>query len=83
MSLNIFECPYADCNMLFIIDKKDINCGIFRCGYYKNNYQQLHPHTTKDKRDILIQHDLIIGCGQPFMIQKENNIYKLVECGYI
>jgi hypothetical protein len=83
MSLDIYECPYNDCKMKYMIEQKDINCAIFRCGYYKNNYQQIHPHTTKDKRDSLIQYDLIIGCGRPSRMIKDNNIYKLIECGYI
>ena len=83
MSLDIYECPYNDCKMKYIIEQKDINCGIFRCGYYKNNYQQIQPHTSKDKRDTLIQYDLIIGCGQPFRIIKDDDIYKLIECDYI
>ena len=75
------NCPH--CNQKIIIEEKDINCGIFRCGFLKNNYKQLHPHTTKEERDRLIEHNLVIGCGKPFKIIKENNIYKLIECGYI
>jgi len=83
MSLNIYECPYNDCKMKFIIDKKDINCGIFRCGYFRNNHKQLPPHTKKEVIDKLRNNNLIYGCGCPFMIKKENNIYKLIQCEYI
>ena len=73
----IVKCPH--CNQNIIIEKKDINCGIFRHGVYKSNYKQINPHLCKDKCDELAKDNKIYGCGKPFKL--ENN--KAIICDYI
>lgn len=60
----IITCPH--CHQFVWIEQ--INCGIFRHGIYKHNYQQIPPHSTKEECDRLISQDLILGCGKPFQI---------------
>lgn len=77
----IFKCPY--CNNLIIINEKDLNCCIFRHGVLKTNNKQIDPHTPKEICDNLVKNNLIFGCGKPFKIVKNNEIYKIEKCGYI
>jgi len=62
-----------------MIEILEINCAIFRCGIYKNNYSQVNPHATKEQCDKLAQDGLIYGCGKPFKVVDG----VAVECGYI
>jgi hypothetical protein len=70
-------CPYSDCEIS--IEIIEVNCGIFRCGVYKNNGQQIDPHLSKEKCEQLKHDDKIWGCGRPY--QLINNT--LVKCDYI
>lgn len=75
----ILICPH--CNEYIIIEK--INCGIFRHGIFKNNGQQIDAHSSKNDCDNYIVNDLIYGCGKPFRIIMDNNIFKIEICDYI
>jgi hypothetical protein len=75
----IIVCPH--CNEYVIIEK--INCGIFRHGMLKNNGQQIEPHSSKELSDFYIKNDLIYGCGKPFKISINNNIFFTEICDYI
>lgn len=72
-------CPH--CNL--IIEILEINCAIFRHGVYKNNFQQINPHSSKEFCDYAIQNNLIHGCGLPFKIVKVGNEYTAIVCDYI
>ena len=72
MSL-LFVCPH--CNVM--IEITALNCGIFRCGIYKDNGLQINPHMSKEECNN-IKND-IYGCGNPFQII--NN--KIVKCAWI
>ena len=72
----IINCPH--CNQLIIII--ELNCRIFRCGIYKNNFEQINPHSNKSICDELIINNLIYGCGKPFRIDNNN---KVLICEYI
>lgn len=63
----IFNCPH--CGTTIEVDKKNVNCGIFRCGMYKKG-GQIPPHASKQICDLLVARDLIYGCGKPFSIKK-------------
>lgn len=80
MDLN-FNCPH--CELLIIINIKEINCGIFRHGVLKNNLEQINPHECKLNCDTLVNKDLIYGCGKPFQIIKQNDNYIIEICDYI
>ena len=78
----ILKCP--SCNNIVIINKKDINCSIFRHGVFKNNNKQIDPHASKEICDKLVKESKIYGCGKPFkLIKNEKNIYSAVKCDYI
>ena len=87
----IVNCPH--CNQTFEI--LEINCRIFRCGVYKENYEQIPPHLPKNECDQLVKDSAIIGCGKPFEliplcqeIKKDKSYsidgsYNVVKCDYI
>ena len=78
----IFQCP--NCNHDVIVDKRDINCCIFRHGIFKNNFQQIPPHSSENMCKKYIENDQIYGCGLPFQINfiSETN-YEVIKCDYI
>ena len=69
----LFNCP--NCNVT--IEITALNCGIFRCGIYKDNGLQINPHLPQADCEKL--GDTIYGCGTPF--QYLNG--KIVKCGWI
>ena len=69
------ECPH--CKISIIVE--EINCGIFRCGIYKDTYLQVEPHLPKEECDTLKKNDSIYGCGKPFQIKN----LQLIKCDYI
>ena len=71
----IYKCP--NCNMTWSI--VEINCGIFRCGYYKQTWTQIPPHL--DEKSCLALSNIIWGCGKPMQLNKETD--ELVICEYI
>ena len=77
----ILKCPY--CNNYIYIEKKDLNCHIFRHGIYKYNLQQIDPHMGQDDCDYFSNNKLIYGCGKPFKIVKEVEKYIVEKCDYI
>jgi hypothetical protein len=72
-------CPH--CNLYVLIH--EINCAIFRHGVYKKDNQQMNPHASKEECDKCINENLIIGCGKPFKLVLENNVYNAIICDYI
>jgi hypothetical protein len=71
------KCPHCNID----IEVMAVQCGIFRCGILKSTYQQIPPHSKKDKCDKLVEDGLIFGCGRPFHINNPNHIP--VKCDYI
>lgn len=76
MSLLVI-CPH--CNDYILIEK--LNCGIFRHSIFKNNGQQVPPHSSKEECDKYIANNEIYGCGKPFKINIETNMAE--KCEYI
>jgi len=74
-----FFCPHDDCRLLITVKKNMINCKIFRHGVYKENLEQINPHTKEEECQRLKQEDLIYGCGKPFYFDGN----KLKICEYI
>lgn len=72
-------CPH--CDELILIEK--LNCCIFRHGVFKNSHKQINPHLNKKECEMLVKENKIYGCGKPFKIIVENNIYKTIVCDYI
>ena len=79
MNEPILICPH--CNEFLIIKK--LNCSIFRHGVFKHNFKQINPHLSKIECDKLFNNNLIYGCGKPFQILIENNIWNVIKCDYI
>ena len=75
----VLKCPH--CNEFIIIEK--INCGIFRHGTFKNNGEQINPHSSKVECDFYVNEQAIYGCGKPFKITVSNNNYTIEICDYI
>ena len=73
------ECPH--CEGLVEIIK--INCGIFRHGIYKNSKKQLNPHASQNICEDAVSNDKIYGCGKPFRIEFNGEIYVATKCAYI
>ena len=80
-SLYIFNCP--NCFEKIIVDKKELNCRIFRHAIYKHNYKQVDPHLNKQECENHIKNDLVFGCCKPFeiVIDDKNKIYATI-CEY-
>jgi hypothetical protein len=82
MDYNLFECPH--CNGDIIIHNNDLNCGIFRHGFYVIDYQQIDPHLPEIECTRLFEQGLIYGCGRPFRIIMNNNNDLIIEaCDYL
>ena len=81
MSEDLFVlCPHCSQAIEII----ELNCCIFRCGIYKNNMQQIDPHTPKKICDALFINDQIYGCGKPFQIVTDASFSRVaVVCEYI
>jgi len=77
----IFSCPH--CNQEIEVKKNELNCCIFRCGIYKNNYNQIPPHSSKIECNRLKNLDLIFGCSKPFKFIIIDNVKKIIICDYI
>lgn len=73
----IINCPH--CKELILINKKEINCAIFRHGVYKHNMEQINPHLNKDECIRLYNSGEIYGCGGPFQLIDDTPVI----CDYI
>jgi len=82
MEYIVIECPH--CQGHIQIFKNEINCTIFRHAVYKNTFQQVNPHASKEECERLINEGKILGCCKPFKINmKMNGDYEVVICDYI
>ena len=73
-----FLCPNC-LTSIVEVEKKQINCTIFRCGVIKATQKQIPPHEKKAECDRLRENDLIWGCARPFKFDGT----KVEKCGYI
>lgn len=76
----IFNCP--NCKEEIIVNKTELNCKIFRHAIYKNNYEQVNPHLSKESCDMLIKQDKVYGCCKPFEIVDMKGTLCSVVCEY-
>jgi hypothetical protein len=75
----IVECPHCK-NPVIIFE---LNCCIFRHAVFKQNNEQINPHSPKDICEKYIQENSIYGCGKPFKIIFQNEKYIAAECDYL
>ena len=70
----IKSCPV--CFQFVVIEQ--INCGIFRCGVFKDTFECIPPHSSKEQIELWKKAGRIWGCGSP--MELVNN--ELVVCDY-
>lgn len=80
------KCPH--CNEYFIVNKNEINCGIFRHAVLRTNNLPINPHETKENCDNMVVNGMVYGCAKPFKITQtigENmtSQYIVEICDYI
>jgi hypothetical protein len=87
---NIYTFPCPHCNLLVQVERNQINCSIFRHGYFFTNVNnkiilgnQLEPHASKERCESLAKENKIIGCGKPFRLNKQKDDYHVAICDYI
>jgi hypothetical protein len=68
------SCPHCGGEIQII----ELNCKIFRHGFYKNG-KQLNPHASKEECEHAVKKNLVYGCGKPFQIIEG----KAIKCEYI
>lgn len=75
-------CPH--CEGVIMIDKKDLNCHIFRHAVLKTKLDAfINPHETKENCEKLLSEGKIYGCGKPFRVILSDKNHKAVTCDYI
>ena len=79
MSCIVVACPH--CGDLVVIERKDINCRIFRHGVHKKTGKCMNPHASKEECERLHKQGLIYGCGKPFRLTEGDD--QAVECDYV
>ena len=62
----ILKCPH--CNSIIIVNRKDINCAIFRHAILKESGKQIDPHSNKEVCDELVKTNKVFGCAKPFKL---------------
>lgn len=75
----IIQCPHCKSDIEIV----QVNCGIFRHGMFKNTFQQIPPHSSKEDCDKFVELSQIYGCGKPFSLILRNGNYIAEECEYI
>lgn len=83
-----FQCPHCKCYLT--VEKEQLNCRIFRHGYYYLDTpigiqltNQVNPHASKEECERLIAENKIIGCGKPFRVVNRDLKLFAEECDYI
>lgn len=86
-----FPCPH--CGFFIQVNRSEVNCKIFRHGYYYNKnpdntinlLSQINPHETKEICEALFKENKIIGCAKPFKMiwDIETQNYYIDKCDYI
>jgi hypothetical protein len=74
-------CPH--CQEYFIVNQKQINCGIFRHAVFITNGHPINPHMPKQECENLLNKNLVYGCAKPFRVNLVGNKYVTEICDYI
>ena len=72
-------CPYSDCGQVFQVARGEENCRIFRCGVFKDTFDQIPQHACKAECDRLRHERLVYGCARPFILTPNDTT---VACEY-
>ena len=73
------DCPH--CHEPFELSSEDLNCCIFRHGWFVENGNPIPPHATKQQCDHWVTTREVFGCGKPFRYNKDTNTTEV--CDYI
>jgi len=65
------------------IEKKDINCAIFRHAVYRATMQPIPPHSSQEECERLVAEDAVYGCAKPFRTVLVNETYHAEACDYV
>ena len=75
----VYKCPH--CGIQCITAINEVNCKIFRCGIFKETYNQINPHATKPECDAYVLQNRIYGCAKPYIIDINNML--IFPCDYV
>lgn len=73
----LLQCPH--CDHWVLVAKEEMNCAVFRHGVLKDMSGQVPPHADKATVDTLLAANAILGCGQPFQVNKDTMIVSTAE----
>lgn len=78
----ILNCPH--CKHIVVVNRKDINCAIFRHAILRENGEQIDPHSSKEICDNLVNAGKVFGCAKPFKLVRVDSLNFIAEkCEYI
>ena len=75
----VYKCPH--CGIQCITAINEVNCKIFRCGIFKETYNQINPHAPKPECDAYVLQNRIYGCAKPYIIDINNML--VFPCDYV
>lgn len=53
------------------VEVVEVNCRIFRHGVFRETFQQIPPHASKEECDAWVAENLVIGCAKPFRLKDD------------
>ena len=78
-----FACPH--CGTSTEVNKRDVNCAIFRCGVWKAPHpaagQPINPHMPKHECEAVSGQ--VFGCTKPFRLVDRGGQAWIEICDYI
>ncbi len=89
------QCPHCvaageeEYKTWILVDRRDFNCKIFRHGFMRFPYEKagmmvpMPPHASKKLCDDLAAKNMIIGCGKPYRVVKQEGKVTAEVCGYV
>lgn len=76
----LVECPHCG----GVVEVAQINCAIFRHGWFKDSNRQINPHESREECNRLASEGLILGCGKPFRVVMNSDRKWVAEiCEYV
>ena len=69
----LVRCPHCHIDIEILA----VNCGIFRCGIFKETGEQMPSHLSEEGCELA--KPFVWGCTKPFMLMQSTP----VPCGYI
>lgn len=72
-----FQCPHCNGGIEVLI--KEINCKIFRHGFFIKDDKPINPHEKKETCERYAREGLIYGCGKPYELYDN---WKVRVCEY-